>query len=98
MKNKIIMVAMIISIAAFSAHADTLFEDSYLSEIRVVNVDEKDGWALIQNRAGNESDIWVGDLIGWEQAVVVSIEKASIIVEQENLRTRMPVVDPFSDN
>ena len=98
MKNKIAIVAIIISLIAMSAYADALFENAYLSELRVIKADEQAGWALIQDKAGNEGDVVVGDSIGWEQAVVVAIEKAAITVEQEDLKTRMPVIDPFADD
>ena len=98
MNRKIITAAAIICLFALSAHADALFEGSYLSALRVVSVDEESGWATIQDHAGNEMDVSEGDSIGWERAVIVAIEKASITVEQEDLRTKMPVVDPFAGN
>ncbi|MCB2149735.1 MAG: hypothetical protein KQI81_24870 [Deltaproteobacteria bacterium] len=98
MKNKIAIVAIIISLIAMSAYADALFENAYLSDLRVIKADEQAGWTLIQDRGGNEGDVVVGDSIGWEQAVVVAIEKAAIMVEREDLKTRMPVVDPFAGN
>ena len=97
-KTIIIIAAAIISLTALPAHADALFEGTYLSGLRVVSADEDGGWAVIQDRAGNEGDVSVGDTIGWERALVVAIEQAAIIVEQEDLRTKMPVVDPFSGN
>ena len=81
-----------------SAYADALFENAYLSDLRVIKADEQAGWALIQDRAGNQGDVVVGDSIGWEQAVVVAIEKAAITVEQEDLKTKMPVINPFADD
>jgi hypothetical protein len=98
MKNTIAIVAMIISLSTMSAYADALFENAYLSDLRVIKADEQAGWALIQDRTGNQGDVVVGDWVGWEQAVVVAIEKASIMVEQEDLKTRIPVVDPFADD
>jgi hypothetical protein len=98
MKIKIAIVAMIFSLIAMSAYADALFENAYLSDLRVSKTDEQAGWALIQDRAGNEGEVFVGDSIGWEQAVVVAIEKAAIMVEQEDLKTRIPVIDPFAGN
>ncbi|WP_319410183.1 hypothetical protein [uncultured Desulfosarcina sp.] len=98
MKNKIAIVTIIISLIAMSAYAEALFENAYLSELRVIKADEQAGWALIQDRAGNQGDVVVGDSIGWEQAEVVAIEKAAIMVEQEDLKTRIPVVDPFADD
>ena len=98
MKNRIAIVAMIISLSTMSAYAETLFENAYLSELRVIKADEQAGWALIQDRAGDQGDVVVGDSIGWEQAVVVAIEKAAIMVEREDLKTRIPVVDPFADD
>ena len=98
MKRTIILFVLIILVAATSAHAQALFEDAYLSQLRLVNVDQEEGRALIQDLAGNQSDVWIGDALGWEQAVVVAMEQASILVEQEDLRTRIPVVNPFSGN
>ena len=96
MKNKIAIVAIVILLSTLSAYADALFENAYLSDLRVIKADEQAGWALIQDRAGNQGDVVIGDSIGWEQAVVVTIEKAAIMVEQEDLKTRIPVVDPFA--
>ena len=98
MKIKIAIVALIFSLIAMSAYADALFENAYLSDLRVIKADEQAGWALIQDKAGNEGDVVVGDSIGWEQAVVVTIEKAAIMVEQEDLKTKMPVINPFADD
>ena len=98
MKAKIFAIAVLISIAPALAQADALFEGAYLSDLRVVNVDAGTGWALIQNGSGAEKDVFVGEFIGWERAEVVTIEKAAIIVEQDDLRTRIPILDPFSGN
>ena len=98
MKIKIAIVTLIFSLIAMSAYADALFENAYLSDLRVIKADEQAGWALIQDKAGNEGDVVVGDSIGWEQAVVVTIEKAAIMVEQEDLKTKMPVINPFADD
>ena len=96
MQSKTALVAMAILLIAMPAWADDFFEDAYLAELRVIKADEQAGWALIQDSTGNQRDVYTGDTIGWEQAVVVVIENASIIVEQADLRTRMPVVDPFA--
>jgi hypothetical protein len=98
MKILITITILIFSFVAISTHADSLFEDAYLSDLHVVDVNQHTGWALIQDRMGNQRDVSVGDEIGWEQAVVVDIQKAAIIVEQEELKTRMPVVNPFAGN
>jgi hypothetical protein len=98
MKILITITILIFSFVAISTHADSLFEDAYLSDLHVVDVDQHTGWALIQDRMGNQGDVSVGDEIGWEQAVVVDIQKAAITVEQEELKTRMPVVNPFAGN
>ena len=96
MNAKIIAISVLISIASTLANADALFEDAYLSDLRVINVDAGAGWALLQDRAGVEKEVFVGEWIGWEHAEVVSIEKAAIIVEQDDRKTKIPIVDPFS--
>lgn len=98
MKLMICMAILVASAVAFSTHADSLFEDAYLEDLHVVDVDKQSGLALLQDKLGNEGDVAVGDTIGWEQAVVVAIEKASITVGQEDLHTKMPVVNPFPED
>ena len=98
MKSLTAIAMIIISAVAMSAHADALFEDAYLSDLHVIEIDKKAGWAVVQDRLGSQGEVMVGDTIGWEQAVVVDIQPAAITVEQEELRTRMPMVDPFAGN
>ena len=54
MKNKIAIVAILISLIAMSAYAEALFENAYLSDLRVIKADEQAGWALIL-RPGRQS-------------------------------------------
>jgi hypothetical protein len=97
MIKKVIMIMFVLTIAS-SASADSFFEEENLSDLRVLSVDQQDGLALIQDHSGNEWEVSVGDLIGWERAVIVAVDKVSITVEQENLQTIIPVVAPLSGN
>jgi hypothetical protein len=98
MKPMLLIAVMILLTATLSTHAASLFEDDDLSDLHGVNINQPSGLVWIQDKKGNARIVAVGDTIGREQAVVADIQETAITVEQEEMRTRMPVVNPFAGN
>ena len=51
--------------------------------------------AWLQDADGNEAEVLIGDAIGVERGIVIDINEASITIQTENTRTKMPVVYGF---
>lgn len=90
---KRLLIVLYILLTTSPVYAAEVFRDKGLKEIQVVEI--KDGSAYIQTMDGKKAEIFIGDIIGKEEGVVVEIDKAFITIKIGNTRTRLPVVYGF---
>ncbi len=91
---RILILFFIISIS-IPVFADELFIDSESKELRVTEVNVEEGSSWIQDADGNEIEVYIGDKIGIERGVIVEINRASITIQIDNTRIKMPVIYGF---
>ncbi len=90
-----LFIILFILLTGISAYADDIFIDKELRELRLTEVNIEEGNAWIQDADGNEAEISTGDVVGIERGVVTEIDGASITIQTDNTRTKMPVVYGF---
>ena len=83
---------LFITMAPVTAYADDVFPDKDTGDLYVIQVDKNEGKALIRDRDGNEAEVYIGDRLGFDGADVVEIDRASITIQVDNTKTRIPIL------
>jgi len=87
---RVLVICLFMVLMSIPAYADDFFQDSEISDLRVLEVDSDEGWAWVSDTDGNEAEISMGDRIGTDQRTVIKIDNISITVRLGKELTKMP--------
>lgn len=90
MKNlAVIFIFLSISI---TASAENFFPEADIVELQINRILPEEGSVIMGDRAGNNHEVRLGDTVGTEQAEVIEIEKAAVVIDRGDYETRIPAV------
>ena len=85
---KIFIISVFIILNCMIAYADDFFTNKTLNELNVIKISVDQGYALVEDKAANNAEVYIGDRLGAQLGIIVEINKQSITVQTQTGKTK----------
>ena len=87
---RILTLILCVLIISSSAYADEFFTNSEIKDLRIVALNRDDGYAVLKDPDGYETEVSIGDAVGIDGGTVIKIGKSSVTIRVNNTNTKIP--------
>jgi hypothetical protein len=92
---RVLTLILCVLIMSTFAYAGEFFTSSETKDLRIVELNRDNGYAVLKDPNGNEAEVNIGDTVGIDRGTVTKIGKASITVRVNNTNTKIPARHGF---